>query len=332
MAGWRCAIIELATGFVVGWERGVALTTLEERVDRLESVFERFMAQTSTAITHMDMSIARMDRTIARLEQTVEEMKVQTESDRRSFQEYLRRADEAREQDRQSFQEYLRLADEAREQDRRSFEEYFRLADEAREQDRQSFQEYLRRADEAREQDRRSFEEYVRRADEAREQDRQEARQQRRELARQLGDISHRLGTIVEDMIAPSLRRMAQVEFDIGDEEFFALRARKYSPVTNQRREFDAIVVGTKAILLNDTKGYARPEYVTESVNFLKSGEFFEYFPEYAGKPLIPVFSSLYIPEEIVSYLTRQGIYAVAMGEETMQVLNLEEVRASSKS
>ncbi|MBL7064211.1 MAG: hypothetical protein ISS49_08415, partial [Anaerolineae bacterium] len=39
------------------------------------------------------------------------------------------------------------------------------------------------------------------------------------------------------------------------------------------------------------------------------------------------VFSSLYLPTDIVTYLTKQGIYAVAMGEDTMCVLNLDQVR-----
>ena len=39
-------------------------SSVDERVDRLESVFEQFMAQTSTAITHLDMTIARIDRSL----------------------------------------------------------------------------------------------------------------------------------------------------------------------------------------------------------------------------------------------------------------------------
>ena len=43
--------------------------------------------------------------------------------------------------------------------------------------------------------------------------------------------------------------------------------------------------------------------------------------------PVVPVFSSLRIPEDMVRYLTRQGIYALAVGDEIMDVLNFEEVR-----
>ena len=49
---------------------------------------------------------------------------------------------------------------------------------------------------------------------------------------------------------------------------------------------------------------------------------------EYKDLPIIPAFSSLSIPDDMVTYLTRRGIYALAMGDEAMQVLNLETVRS----
>ena len=44
----------------------------------------------------------------------------------------------------------------------------------------------------------------------------------------------------------------------------------------------------------------------------------------------MPVFSSLSIPVDVAACLTRRGIYAVAMGDEAMQVLNLDKVRRRS--
>ena len=63
-------------------------------------------------------------------------------------------------------------------------------------------------------------------------------------------------------------------------------------------------------------------------MEFLRNGEFPLYFPEYDKLPIVPAFSSLSIPENMVTYLTRHGIYAVAMGDEAMQVLNLKAVRS----
>ena len=85
-------------------------------------------------------------------------------------------------------------------------------------------------------------------------------------------------------------------------------------------------------MLLNETKASARPEYARAFVEFLESGQFARYFPEYRELPIVPVFSSLSISADVVTYLTRRGIYAVAMGDDAMQVLNLGEVRRRNPS
>ena len=116
-----------------------------------------------------------------------------------------------------------------------------------------------------------------------------------------------------------------------GDLQNFATRTvRTRSDVPSREREFDALYIGTQAVLLNETKAYARPEYARAFVEFLESGRFARYFPEYRELPIVPVFSSLSIPADLVTYLTRRGIHAVAMGDEAMQVLNLEDVRTRS--
>ena len=78
-----------------------------------------------------------------------------------------------------------------------------------------------------------------------------------------------------------------------------------------------------------NTKSSPRAEDLRKFAEFLKSGEFALYFPRYRELPIVPVFSSLSIPAHLVTYLTRRGIYALAMGDEAMQVLNLETVGRS---
>jgi len=53
----------------------------------------------------------------------------------------------------------------------------------------------------------------------------------------------------------------------------------------------------------------------------VKAGEFFSYFPEYKGMKLIPVFSSLYLSDSVVTYLSKNKIYAMAMKGDTMDIL-----------
>jgi len=52
-----------------------------------------------------------------------------------------------------------------------------------------------------------------------------------------------------------------------------------------------------------------------------------EYFPEHRGKRLIPVFSSLTMSDDLANYLSKQGVYAMGMGDETMDLVNADRLR-----
>jgi hypothetical protein len=51
-----------------------------------------------------------------------------------------------------------------------------------------------------------------------------------------------------------------------------------------------------------------------------------DYSPEYQGKTIIPVFASLYMQEDIINYLTKHKVYAMTMGDETMEIVNFQEL------
>ena len=156
---------------------------------------------------------------------------------------------------------------------------------------------------------------------------RAEAARDRKAMNRRWGKLANKMGTVVQDIVAPSLRRIARDELGCGDERTFSVTmSRVRSDDPHCRREFDALYVGTQAVLLNETKSTALSEYAKKFVEFLKSGEFGLYFPEYRELPLVAVFSSLRLPDDVITYLTRNGIYAVSMGEETMQVCNRDAV------
>lgn len=156
----------------------------------------------------------------------------------------------------------------------------------------------------------------------------EEAARERREMNKRWGELANKWGTVVEDIVAPSVRRLALEVFDCGEMEFFSPRVtRVRSDDRSRRREFDAIYIGTKGVLLNETKSAPRSRDVRSFADFLSSGEFALYFPEYRDLPVVPVFSALSLPADMVTDLTRRGIYALAMGDYAMQVVNLDAVR-----
>lgn len=156
----------------------------------------------------------------------------------------------------------------------------------------------------------------------------QEAARDRREAYRRWGELANKMGTVVEDIVAPSVRRLARDLFDCGDERYFATRVQVHrSDDPSRTREFDALYVGARAVLLNETKSSPRSEDAKAFVEFLQREEFGRYYPQYRELPIVPAFSSLSLPDDLVTYLTRRGVYALAMGDETMQVLNFDAVR-----
>ena len=123
-------------------------------------------------------------------------------------------------------------------------------------------------------------------------------------------------------------RGPARAVLDCGRQQHFATRvSRIRSDDPTRKREFDALYVGTRAVLLNETKSSPSRTDARDFARFVETGEFARCYPEYGDLPIVPVFSSLSIPEDMVKYLPRRGIYALAMGDEARQVINLKAVR-----
>ena len=158
-----------------------------------------------------------------------------------------------------------------------------------------------------------------------REKERQEREKERREMNKKWGELANKMGTLVEDIVAPNIRRVAQELFGINDIVEFSVRRTIYHPTDKSRlKDFDALLIGADAVVLNETKSTVRQSYIEEFIAFIPT--VFEYLPEHKGKRVIPVFSSLYIPEHFVRYLTANKIYAMAMGDETMEILNYNDI------
>jgi len=153
----------------------------------------------------------------------------------------------------------------------------------------------------------------------------EESRRERAEMNKRWGEITNKLGTFAEDMVAPNIKGIAKRYFGCEDlEDFMVRRKKRHSKDKSKRREFDCIAVCEDIVILNETKATPKIEYINDFIDVLK--EFYDYFPEYKDKKLIPIFASMYLGDDLVSYLTKNGIYAMAIKEDTMDLLNYEEI------
>ncbi len=148
----------------------------------------------------------------------------------------------------------------------------------------------------------------------------------KREMNKKWGELANKMGTIVEDIVAPNIAGIAKKYFNVDDFEFFAIRVKcKNSVDATSSREFDVIAVSKEFFFINETKSTAKISYVSEFIDVLKV--IYNYFPNYKEKKVVPIFSSLSIPDDVQKYLTKHHIYAMTMKDDTMDLVNFNEIQ-----
>lgn len=158
----------------------------------------------------------------------------------------------------------------------------------------------------------------------------EESRRQSREMQQRWGELANRLGTVVEDIVAPNIPGIMTRYFGAEEPDVMMVRPRKRHPRDpSRRREFDVIAVTPTTIFVNETKSRLRSEDITLFAENYR--EVLEYFPEYAGRDVVPIMSSLYIAEDILTLLTRHGIYAMAMSDDSMALLNAHQLQKTDQ-
>ena len=73
--------------------------------------------------------------------------------------------------------------------------------------------------------------------------------------------------------------------------------------------------------MIVEAKRRLNPDKTREFVEKVRSIP--EFMPEYARHELVPVVASVTIEPSVIAFLNRQKVYGVAMGDETMELVNL---------
>ncbi len=135
-----------------------------------------------------------------------------------------------------------------------------------------------------------------------------------------MGGLANKMGTLVEDIVAPNLSRVAEELFGCGEPQWAAIRVRRREgPET---MEIDALVVCEGIVLINETKSSLYSRDVDDLL--LKGERFGEFFPEFAGRRIVPIVASLYVDGRVVRYAASRNALAMGMREDNMRILNPE--------
>ncbi|KAB2930648.1 MAG: hypothetical protein F9K25_08885 [Candidatus Contendobacter sp.] len=189
----------------------------------------------------------------------------------------------------------------------RAFKEEMRLYRERAEADTRAFQEEMREFKD----EMRAFKDEMRAYKE-------ENRRQTREMNRQWGDLANKLGTLVEDLVYPSLPRI--IRDTLGREILDLGVCRKRRLADGRVKEFDAVAVTADLVGLNSTKATLISADVDRFVADIAA--FREFLPEYGALPVVGILATLAVEESVLNYAEKAGFLVLAVGDEVMEVKN----------
>jgi len=132
-----------------------------------------------------------------------------------------------------------------------------------------------------------------------------------------------KMGTLAEDMVAPSIPHVLCQVFDCAPEaiNFIGVRVRRVHQITKRNQEFDVVAICGDYLCLNETKSKLTSEAVNDFINKVIPNAR-EFFPEYPEKKIIGLMASFYVDDSVVRQCERQGLIVLGIGHDMMEVLN----------
>ena len=146
-------------------------------------------------------------------------------------------------------------------------------------------------------------------------------------MKKQWAELTDKLGSFAEDISLPNIPRIAKEYFNEPEVLTVMPNVRKRNVlVKGDEYEFDGIVETTNKVFLMEAKFTARMDAIKQLQKSEKN--FRIVFPEYAAKELVLIFGSMSFPKDMVTKLTKMGIYALCLGDDNMDLLNFHEIQS----
>ena len=145
-----------------------------------------------------------------------------------------------------------------------------------------------------------------------------ENRLQIRQMNIKWGEIAKKLGTITEDLVAPSIPRIVKEAFGLEVVDLMIRRKKKLAD--GRTKEYDAVAVAGEYVFVDSTRSTLDCDSVTEFVEDIQ--KFREFFPEYAKNKIVGILASLHVNEGILAYAGKMGFVVLSVGDEIMEVKN----------
>lgn len=151
------------------------------------------------------------------------------------------------------------------------------------------------------------------------EQDREHKR-----MNREWSNLAKKMGTIVEDLIAPALGPVLGKYFNCQ----FNLEGQRMRRRLNDKEfEIDAIAVCDDKVFMVEVKSTPRHSDIADILD--KAERFYDFFPEYKSLQLVKILGSITFDDAVIRHASKNGIYVLGWREwEYMDILNFDQVNS----
>ncbi|KJR43026.1 hypothetical protein MCHI_001044 [Candidatus Magnetoovum chiemensis] len=141
-----------------------------------------------------------------------------------------------------------------------------------------------------------------------------------KQMNKKWGEISNKLGTIVEDLVYPSIGRIIKEKYGVVASGVYLRALKRLND--GREKEFDAYAITRDYVFLNSTKATLDSNDVKTFIADIN--DFRLFCPEYNDKPLIGILASLQVHNSVLAYAEKLGYMVLGVGFELMEVKNTE--------
>ena len=146
----------------------------------------------------------------------------------------------------------------------------------------------------------------------------EENKQQIREMNIKWGEMARKLGTITEDLVAPSIPRIIKEEYGLEVTDLMVRRKKRL--MDGRSKEYDAIAVAGEYVFVDETQSTLDSEDVKDFIEDIQG--FRDFFPEYEKNKVVGILAGLYIDEGVIKYAEKAGFLVLAVGDALMEIKN----------
>jgi hypothetical protein len=134
-------------------------------------------------------------------------------------------------------------------------------------------------------------------------------------------EMARKMGTVVGDIVAPSISGVVADIFGLPDEDPLHSSAIHERRTRDGRRvTFDAVVAWPGYFLINETRDTLSPRDVRSFIKKIRRARWL--FPEYKDRKLVGALASLDLDSSLVRFVEHEGFIIMGLGDHLMEAKN----------